>query len=86
MLQQCLMDPAQFDVVATTNQNGDFLADMLSAQVGGVGIMPAANLNTEVAFFEPTHGTFERIAGQIFYYKSMVWVILVSLKLIKWHK
>ncbi len=64
MLQQCLMDPAQFDVVATTNQNGDFLADMLSAQVGGVGIMPAANLNTEVAFFEPTHGTFERIAGQ----------------------
>ena len=64
MLQQCLMDPTQFDVVATTNQNGDFLADMLSAQVGGVGIMPAANLNTEVAFFEPTHGTFERIAGQ----------------------
>jgi isocitrate dehydrogenase len=37
---------------------------MLSAQVGGVGIMPAANLNNDVAFFEPTHGTFERIAGQ----------------------
>ncbi len=64
MLQQCLMNPEQFDVVATTNQNGDFLADMLSAQVGGVGIMPAANLNNYVAFFEPTHGTFERIAGQ----------------------
>ncbi|KAF7780706.1 isocitrate dehydrogenase [Pseudoalteromonas marina] len=64
MLQQCLMNPEQFDVVATTNQNGDFLADMLSAQVGGVGIMPAANLNNDVAFFEPTHGTFERIAGQ----------------------
>jgi isocitrate dehydrogenase len=64
MLQQCLMHPEQFDVVATTNQNGDFLADMLSAQVGGVGIMPAANLNNDVAFFEPTHGTFERIAGQ----------------------
>ncbi|WP_213608284.1 NADP-dependent isocitrate dehydrogenase [Pseudoalteromonas sp.] len=64
MLQQCLMSPEQFDVVVTTNQNGDYLADMLSAQVGGVGIMPAANLNNEVAFFEPTHGTFERIAGQ----------------------
>jgi isocitrate dehydrogenase len=64
MLQQCLMHPEQFDVVVTTNQNGDFLADMLSAQVGGVGIMPAANLNNDVAFFEPTHGTFERIAGQ----------------------
>ncbi|WP_372762568.1 NADP-dependent isocitrate dehydrogenase [Pseudoalteromonas sp.] len=64
MLQQCLMHPEQFDVVVTTNQNGDFLADMLSAQVGGVGIMPAANLNNEVAFFEPTHGTFARIAGQ----------------------
>jgi isocitrate dehydrogenase len=64
MLQQCLMNPEQFDVVATTNQNGDFLADMLSAQVGGVGIMPAANMNNDVAFFEPTHGTFERIAGQ----------------------
>ena len=58
------MNPEQFDVVATTNQNGDFLADMLSAQVGGVGIMPAANMNNDVAFFEPTHGTFERIAGQ----------------------
>ncbi|WP_024599358.1 NADP-dependent isocitrate dehydrogenase [Pseudoalteromonas sp. TAE56] len=64
MLQQCLMHPEQFDAVVTTNQNGDFLADMLSAQVGGVGIMPAANLNNDVAFFEPTHGTFERIAGQ----------------------
>jgi isocitrate dehydrogenase len=64
MLQHCLMRPQDFDVVATTNQNGDFLADMLSAQVGGVGVMPAANLNTEVAIFEPTHSTFERIAGK----------------------
>ncbi|MBB1340134.1 NADP-dependent isocitrate dehydrogenase [Pseudoalteromonas sp. SG44-1] len=64
MLQQALMNPEQFDVVVTTNQNGDYLADMLTAQVGGIGIMPAANLNNEVAFFEPTHGTFERIAGQ----------------------
>ncbi|WP_404340353.1 NADP-dependent isocitrate dehydrogenase [Pseudoalteromonas mariniglutinosa] len=64
MLQQALLKPEQFDVVVTTNQNGDYLADMLTAQVGGVGIMPAANLNNEVAFFEPTHGTFNRIAGQ----------------------
>ena len=64
MLQQALMAPEQFDVVVTTNQNGDYLADMLTAQVGGIGIMPAANLNNEVAFFEPTHGTFARIAGQ----------------------
>ncbi|MEH6393800.1 NADP-dependent isocitrate dehydrogenase [Pseudoalteromonas sp.] len=64
MLQQALMTPEQFDVVVTTNQNGDYLADMLTAQVGGIGIMPAANLNNEVAFFEPTHGTFTRIAGQ----------------------
>lgn len=64
MLQQALMTPEQFDVVVTTNQNGDYLADMLTAQVGGIGIMPAANLNNEVAFFEPTHGTFARIAGQ----------------------
>ena len=64
MLQQALMTPEQFDVVVTTNQNGDYLADMLTAQVGGIGIMPAANLNNEVAFFEPTHGTFARIAGE----------------------
>ena len=64
MLQQALLTPEQFDVVVTTNQNGDYLADMLTAQVGGVGIMPAANLNNEVAFFEPTHGTFNRIAGE----------------------
>ncbi len=64
MLQQALLTPEQFDVIVTTNQNGDYLADMLTAQVGGVGIMPAANLNNEVAFFEPTHGTFNRIAGE----------------------
>ncbi|WP_394190479.1 NADP-dependent isocitrate dehydrogenase [Pseudoalteromonas atlantica] len=63
MLQQALMHPEQFDVVVTTNQNGDYLADMLTAQVGGIGVMPAANLNGQVAFFEPTHGPFERIAG-----------------------
>jgi len=87
MLQQCLMHPEQFDVVATTNQNGDFLADMLSAQVGGVGIMPAANLNNEVAFFEPTHSTFERIAGQNKANpSSSILSAVLMLKFMKWDK
>lgn len=87
MLQQCLMNPEQFDVVATTNQNGDFLADMLSAQVGGVGIMPAANLNNDVAFFEPTHGTFERIAGQNKANpSSSILSAVLMLKFMKWDK
>ena len=51
MLQQALLTPEQFVVVVPTNQTGDYLADMLTAQVGGVRIMPAANLNNEVAFF-----------------------------------
>ena len=87
MLQQCLMHPEQFDVVATTNQNGDFLADMLSAQVGGVGIMPAANLNNEVAFFEPTHGTFARIAGQNKANpSSSILSAVLMLKFMQWHE
>lgn len=87
MLQQCLMHPEQFDVVVTTNQNGDFLADMLSAQVGGVGIMPAANLNNEVAFFEPTHGTFERIAGKNKANpSSSILSAVLMLNFMKWHE
>lgn len=63
MLQQIILCPENFDVLATMNQNGDFLSDALAAQVGGVGIAPGANLNDEVAFFEPTHGTAARLAG-----------------------
>jgi isocitrate dehydrogenase len=63
MLQQIILCPEDYDVIATTNQNGDFISDALAAQVGGVGIAPAANLNDEVAFFEPTHGTAPRLAG-----------------------
>jgi isocitrate dehydrogenase len=64
MLQQILTRPEEYSVIATLNQNGDYLADALAAQVGGVGLMPAANLGDGVALFEPSHGTAPRYAGQ----------------------
>jgi isocitrate dehydrogenase len=65
-LQQILIKPADYDVVATTNLNGDYISDALAAQVGGLGIAPGANLNYETghACFEATHGTAPDIAGQ----------------------
>ena len=59
MLQQVLTRPANYDVIATTNLNGDYLSDALAAQVGGIGIAPGGNINydTGVAIFEATHGT-----------------------------
>ncbi|MCQ8876985.1 NADP-dependent isocitrate dehydrogenase [Pseudoalteromonas shioyasakiensis] len=87
MLQQALMTPEQFDVVVTTNQNGDYLADMLTAQVGGIGIMPAANLNNDVAFFEPTHGPFERIAGKNSANpSSSILSAVMMLRFMNWHE
>lgn len=86
MLQQALMTPEHFDVVVTTNQNGDYLADMLTAQVGGIGILPAANLNQEVAFFEPTHGTFSRIAGEnMANPSSSILSAVMMLRFMGWH-
>jgi len=66
MLQQVLTRPANYDVIATTNLNGDYLSDALAAQVGGIGIAPGGNINydTGVAIFEATHGTAPRYAGQ----------------------
>ncbi|WP_432452001.1 NADP-dependent isocitrate dehydrogenase [Agarivorans sp. QJM3NY_29] len=64
MFQQVTLHPEHYDVIATMNQNGDLLADALAAHVGGIGIAPGANLSSEVAFFEPTHGTVPRLAGQ----------------------
>ena len=63
-LQQILTRPAEFDVVATTNLNGDYFSDALAAQVGGIGIAPGANINFEtgVAVFEATHGTAPKYA------------------------
>lgn len=66
MLQQVLTRPAEYDVIATLNLNGDYLSDALAAQVGGIGIAPGANINymTGRAIFEATHGTAPKYAGQ----------------------
>ncbi|MFT5481690.1 MAG: isocitrate dehydrogenase [Halieaceae bacterium] len=64
MLQQILTRPAEYDVVATLNLNGDYLSDALAAQVGGIGIAPGANLSDDIALFEATHGTAPKYAGQ----------------------
>ncbi len=66
MFQQILTRPGNYDVIATTNLNGDYLSDALAAQVGGIGIAPGGNINydTGVAVFEATHGTAPKYAGQ----------------------
>jgi len=65
-LQQILLRPAEYDVIATLNLNGDYISDALAAAVGGIGIAPGANINyqTGVAVFEATHGTAPKYAGQ----------------------
>lgn len=63
MLQQTLLRPAEYSVIATLNLNGDYLSDALSAQVGGIGIAPGANIGKDIAIFEATHGTAPKYAG-----------------------
>lgn len=63
-LQQILLRPEEYDVVATLNLNGDYISDALAAQVGGIGIAPGANLSDTVAIFEATHGTAPKYAGK----------------------
>ena len=63
-LQQILMRPAEYSVVATLNLNGDYISDAIAAQVGGIGIAPGANLSDTVACFEATHGTAPKYAGK----------------------
>ena len=63
-LQEILLHPSDYDVVATLNLNGDYVSDALAAQVGGIGIAPGANLSDTVAMFEATHGTAPKIAGK----------------------
>jgi isocitrate dehydrogenase len=63
-LQQILMRPAEYSVIATLNLNGDYISDALAAQVGGMGIAPGANLSESVAMFEATHGTAPKYAGK----------------------
>jgi len=63
-LQQILLRPAEYDVIATLNLNGDYISDALAAQVGGIGIAPGANMSDSVAMFEATHGTAPKYAGK----------------------
>ena len=63
-LQQILMRPADYSVIATLNLNGDYISDALAAEVGGIGIAPGANLGGAIAMFEATHGTAPKYAGQ----------------------
>ncbi len=62
-LQQILLRPAEYDVIATLNLNGDYMSDALAAQVGGIGIAPGANIGSECAMFEATHGTAPKYTG-----------------------
>lgn len=63
-LQQILLRPAEYSVIATLNLNGDYISDALAAQVGGIGIAPGANLSDSIAMFEATHGTAPKYAGK----------------------
>ncbi len=63
-LQEILLHPSDYDIVAALNLNGDYMSDALAAQVGGIGIAPGANLSDTVAMFEATHGTAPKIAGK----------------------
>ncbi len=63
-LQQILLRPAEYSVIATLNLNGDYVSDALAAQVGGIGIAPGANMSDTVAMFEATHGTAPKYAGK----------------------
>jgi len=63
-LQQILLRPNEYSVIATLNLNGDYISDALAAQVGGIGIAPGANLSDSIAMFEATHGTAPKYAGK----------------------
>ena len=63
-LQQILLRPNEYDVIATLNLNGDYISDALAAEVGGIGIAPGANMSDTIAMFEATHGTAPKYAGQ----------------------
>jgi isocitrate dehydrogenase len=84
-LQEILIRPERYDVVATLNLNGDYISDALAAQVGGIGISPGANLSEKLAIFEATHGTAPDIAGKnIANPSSLILSAQMLLSYIKW--
>jgi isocitrate dehydrogenase len=87
MFQDLLMKPAEYDVLATTNLNGDYLSDAAAAQVGGLGIAPGSNIGDGYAVFEATHGTAPRLADQdVVNPGSVILSGAMLLHLIGWHE
>ena len=87
MFQLLLLRPAEFDVIATTNLNGDYLSDALAAEVGGVGIAPGANIADHIAVFEATHGTAPKYANQNKVNpSSLLFSGVMMLEYIGWHE
>ena len=82
MFQQVLLRPDEYEVIATTNLNGDYLSDALAAQVGGLGLAPGSNEGDGVALFEATHGTAPKYAGQDKVNPSSV--ILSGVMMLRW--
>ncbi|MEI2418164.1 NADP-dependent isocitrate dehydrogenase [Orrella sp. JC864] len=86
-LQQSLRHPAEYDVIATMNLNGDYLSDALAAQIGGTGIAPGANLSDSVAMFEATHGTAPKYAGKDYVNPgSAILAAALMLRHMGWHE
>ncbi|MCO6434377.1 NADP-dependent isocitrate dehydrogenase [Nitrosomonas nitrosa] len=86
-LQQILLRPNEYDVIATLNLNGDYISDALAAQVGGIGIAPGANLSDSIAIFEATHGTAPKYAGKDQVNPgSIILSAEMMLRHIGWHK
>ncbi|MFW6116997.1 MAG: isocitrate dehydrogenase (NADP(+)) [Thermoproteota archaeon] len=89
MFQQVLLKPQQYDIIATTNLNGDYLSDACAAQVGGIGLAPSSNINFEsrLALFEPTHGTAPKYTGlDKVNPTAMILSGVMMLEYIEWHK
>ena len=87
MFQDLLLKPGEYDVLATTNLNGDYLSDAAAAQVGGLGIAPGSNIGDGYAVFEATHGTAPRLADQdVVNPGSVILSGVMLLQLIGWHE
>lgn len=86
-LQQILLRPDEYDVIATLNLNGDYISDALAAEVGGIGIAPGANLSDTVAMFEATHGTAPKYAGKDYVNPgSIILSAEMMLRHLGWHE